>query len=179
MRNFCFLSRLSSAKKLPVESRDRKQNYADSLDKPFYWTLISTGSRFTRKPKLTDSLGRKENWRTSLYHASFVICGMKAKTVNVDIASSHFWMPTRPFDTVLKKNPNENLCLLLPLRNAEGNLINYKTGIFDVLSRSSNIENIQFINNKVLIQTRTVTQSPIQKIRRINTLQKLFISNYC
>lgn len=35
-------------------------------------------------------------------------------------------------------------------------------------SLQSNVEYIQFINNKVLIQSRTVTQSPIQKIRRLN-----------
>ena len=89
-------------------------------------------------------------------------------------------MPTQPFDIVLKKHPNEKLCLVLPLRNAKGILINYKIGIFDVLSSSlqSNVENIQLINNKVSIQSRTYTQSPIQKIQRINTPTKTVHKNY-
>ena len=57
---------------------------------------------------MTDSLGKKENWRTSLDPASFVICKMKAKAVNVDTASNHFRMPTRPFDVVLKNNQTKN-----------------------------------------------------------------------
>ena len=175
-RTFCFLPRLLSAKndfppRVAAGSRIMQTVSTGSLF--FYWTVISAGSRFTREAKLTDSLSRRENWRTTIL---CVICHLQdeGKNSKCGYCLTSFPDANSTLRHCVKKHPNDKLCLFWPLRNAEENLINYKTGIFDVFSSSlqSNAENIQFINNKVSIQTRIVTQSPIQKIRRINTPTK-------
>ena len=100
----CFLLRLPSPTNsfLPRGAAGSRIMRTVSTGTLFYGSVILAGSRFTQKLKQMDSLGRKENWRTTLYSVSFVICRIKTKTVNVDTALSHFRMPTRPFDTVLK-----------------------------------------------------------------------------
>ena len=69
----CFLPRLPFAKNgsLPRFATGSIITQTVSTCSFFYWTEILEKIRFTRKPKLTGSLSRKENWRTSLCPSSF------------------------------------------------------------------------------------------------------------